>query len=96
MRKGRGDIKKVGDLFEKYRRTLIAPERTVITTFTEVVEEVLGFHIVPENVRYNPATRTLSITGGGPVRTEIQMRKDEILAHLRGRLGDRNAPQTIL
>lgn len=96
MRKARGEIKKVADLFEKYRRTLIAPERTVITTFVEVVEDVAGITVPPGSVTYKPSTRTLVIKGAGPLKTEIGMRRDEILAHMKGRLGERNAPTTLL
>lgn len=96
MRKARGEIKKVADLFEKYRRTLVAPERTVVIAFVEVVEDLVGIAVPPEVVRYSPATRTLSVNGAGPLRAEIRMRRDEILAHMKGRLGERNAPTTIL
>lgn len=96
MKKERGEIKRVGDLFEKYRRTLIAPQRTVVVTFCEVVEEVMGYKLDPKRVKYTPHTKTLSIIGGGPLRSEVQMRKDELLAHMKGRLGEKNAPAAIL
>lgn len=96
MRKGRGEVKKVGDLFEKYRRTLIAPQKTVVAAFVEVVEEVLGIRVRPEAVRYTPSSRTLFVTAGGPLKSEIKLHADEIVAHLKGRLGEKNAPETIL
>ncbi|MEX0918283.1 MAG: hypothetical protein WDZ93_03970 [Candidatus Paceibacterota bacterium] len=96
MRKGRGEIKKVSDLFEKYRKTLIAPQRTVIITFIEVVDEVIGIKLDQKAVRYAPASRTLSVTAGGPLKSELRLHKDELIAHMKGRLGEKNAPTTIL
>ena len=57
MRKGRGEIKRVSDLFEKYRKTLIAPQKTVIGAFVEVVDDVLGIKLKPESVRYAPGSK---------------------------------------
>lgn len=96
MRKGRGEIKKVSDLFEKYRNTLIAPQRTVIATFIEVIEDVVGIKIPESSVVYTPSTKTLSVKSGGPIKSEIKLRQEEILAHIKGRLGEKNAPTTIL
>lgn len=96
MKKQRGEIRRVGDLFEKYRRTLIAPQRTVIVTFCEVVEEVVGYKLDPKKVKYAPHTKTLSLIGGGPLRSELHMRREELLAHMKGRLGEKNSPAAIL
>lgn len=93
----RGDgTKKIGNLFEKYRRTLRAPQKTVIISFHEVVRELLDIEIDEKRVRYSPGSRTLSISGGGPLKSEVQLHKDDILAHLKGRLGEHNAPKEIL
>lgn len=96
MRKDRGEVKKLGDLFEKYRKTLIAPQKTVIDTFIEVVDDILDIQLKPRWVRYTPASRTLALTAPGPVKSEIWLRKDELLAHMKGRLGEKSAPRTIL
>ena len=95
-RSGRGEVKRVGELFEKYRRTLIAPQRTVVTTFVEVVSEVLGVTVSEKIIRYTPGSRTLYLQSGGPLKSEILMHRGEILAHMKGRLGEKNAPETIL
>ena len=96
MRKGRGEIKRVSDLFEKYRKTLIAPQKTVIGAFVEVVDDVLGIKLKPESVRYAPGSKTLSVATHGPLKSEIRLHKDELITHLKGRLGEKNAPTTIL
>ncbi|MEX0930739.1 MAG: hypothetical protein WDZ68_00420 [Candidatus Paceibacterota bacterium] len=96
MRKGRGEVKKVGDLFEKYKKTLIAPQKTVINAFIEVVGDMFNIEIDPARVKYTPSTKTLSVAVQGPLKSELQLRRDEILTHMKGRLGEKNAPHTIL
>lgn len=96
MKKKRGELKKVSDLFQKYKTTLQAPEKTVIVAFIEVVDDVLGVQLSPERVRYNPLTKTLSITGKAALKSEIQFNRVDIINHLKGRLGPKNAPETIL
>lgn len=96
MRKSTGEVKKLSSLFEKYKKTLIAPQKTVIHAFVEVVDELLGITVGSEQVKYSPNNKTLVITARGPLKTELQLHKDEIIAHLKGRLGEKNAPQTIL
>lgn len=96
MRKGRGEITKVGDLFEKYRQTLKAPQGTVIDAFCEVVSELLALPITKKQVRYTPSSKTLSVTTQGPLKSEIKLHEEEIIAHLKGRLGEKSAPQKII
>ncbi len=91
-----GEVKKLSDLFEKYKKTLIAPEATVVNAFIEVVDDLLGFKIPKEKIKYQPGSKTLSILSGGALRSEIKMREKEILTHLKGRLGEKGAPKVIL
>lgn len=90
------EIKKVGDLFEKYHRRLVAPEGSVIEAFVEVVEDLLSFKIPKSKVRYTPASKILSLQGKAALKSEIKLHEREILNHLKGRLGEKNAPHTIL
>jgi len=96
MPKERGGIKKVGDLFDKYRKNLIAPEASVISVFVEVVDDLFGIRVPKERVRYKTNTKVISLTGRGPLKSEIQLHKKEILIHLKGRLGGKNTPSNIL
>lgn len=96
MQKQRGELKKASDLFEKYRKVLIAPERTVINAFLEVVDDLLSIKFSSDKLRYNPDTKTLSFVGAGLLKSEIKMHETEILAHLKGRLGERSVPRLIL
>ena len=95
-REGWGETVKLGSLFDKYRKNLRAPEQSVIQAFCEVVEEVVGVSIKTDHVRYTPQSKTLYVASTGPLKNEIFLHKEEVIAHLKGRLGEQNAPQTIL
>lgn len=95
-RRNSDEVKKVGDLFEKYRKTLKPPEKSVVLSFCEVVEDVIGFRLTSDMVSYSPSTRTITLRGKAPLRTEIKLHKEELLNHLRGRLGVQNAPREII
>ncbi len=92
----RGELTKVSSLFDKYKKTLIAPEASVINAFLEVMEDLLSVKLSKEKVRYNPTSRTLSLRGLGALRSEVKIREDEILNHLRGRLGEKSSPRRVM
>lgn len=96
MRKGRGEITKVSTLFEKYQKILKAPQGSVISCFKDVVSELIQIDIAKENITYNVFNKTLSVRAGGPLKSEIKLRKKEILNHMKGRLGEQSAPLDIL
>ncbi len=96
MRKGRGEIIKLGTLFEKYKKILKAPQGVVTDCFREVVQELIGLQISKEKLTYSVHTKTLSVRVAGPLKSEIQLRKKEILNHMKGRLGADSAPKDIL
>lgn len=96
MRKGRGEITKLSALFEKYKQTLRAPQGAVIDCFCEVVEDLVGVPIQKSDVSYAVHTQTLSVRSRGPIKSEIKLRKKEILTHMQGRLGAKGAPLEIL
>lgn len=86
----------IHDLFAKYRNNLEAPEQTVKDAFCDVVDDLFSIRIPSERVSYNVASKTLSLAVSGALKTEIKVRQDEILTHLKGRLGAKSAPKTIL
>ena len=95
MPRGEG-IKPLGSLFEKYKNQLRAPQGSVVSAFCEVVEDLYGYSIGKDKVMYSVRSRTLSLRISGPLKTEIQLKKKEILTHLKGRLGEKSAPTNIL
>jgi hypothetical protein len=91
----RGELHKVSSFFDKYKRILVAPEGRVIKEFLDLVEDMFAVKIPGGKVSYNPMTKVLLLRGLGPLRSEIKMKEPEVLAHLRGRLGDQNAPVRV-
>lgn len=94
--KGSGEIKKLSDLFEKYKTTLKAPQGTVVECFREVVEDVIGIPVRKESIKYTVYSKTLSVSVSGPLKSEIKLHKEEILSHMKGRLGEQSAPSDII
>lgn len=96
QRKGRrGEITKVGDLFEKYKTILKAPQGTVVKEFVEVVQDLLGIKIDRKYIKYSVTSKTLSLTAPSALKQEISFHKDEIILHLKARLGEKSAPKII-
>ena len=96
MKKTDRHLKPLSSFFQKYQKTLTAPEASVIDCFVEVVDDVLGISIQSKYIKYTPQTRTLSLTVGGPLKSEIKLHQTEILNHVKGRLGSKNTPTSII
>ncbi|MEM9336753.1 MAG: hypothetical protein AAGA35_02785 [Patescibacteria group bacterium] len=90
------ELKKVSDLFDKYKQILIPPQKTVEKAFTEVVEEVLEITIDQKLVSYTPSTNTIGLTVPSVIKQEIKLHQQEVLTHVVGRLGDRYKNLSIL
>lgn len=96
MPKRRGEITAVRDLFEKYRKTLQAPQKTVEIECVRVVGELIGLRLKEEQVSYNVASRTLSLNTSSIIKQELKLHHESILNELKSRLGVKNSPQCIL
>lgn len=92
----RGELKKLSSLFDKYKERLIAPERTVIDSFVEVVNDLMGIPLDKKKVKYTPSTKTVYFVGSGAIRNELKLQEKEILVHVAGRIGEKNAPKRIV
>lgn len=95
MARGEG-VKQLKDLFQKYREKLIAPEATIVNTFIEVVKDVLEIDIKKELISYTPSNKTLSLKVSGVIKNEIALHQEELLHHMKGRVGVKAAPTKIL
>lgn len=89
-------IKKIDSLFDKYKKVLKAPQGVVVDSFVEVVNDLVGIEIPKERVKYTTHNKTLSLAVSGPLKTEILLHKEEILVHMKGRLGSGSVPKMIL
>lgn len=95
MQKRRGEIIKVADLFEKYKTRFKPPQSSVIKEVIEVIEDITSFKLKPEQLKYSVHTRVVSLAVPGILKQEILLKQDEILIHLKARLGEHNAPSLL-
>lgn len=95
-KRGSRGVVKLSSLFQKYVRTLRAPERSVIDATCAVLNEEFGIKVTPQMCRYTVGTRTLTIQASGLFKSEIQRQREEILKRVALRIGVRNAPLVVL
>lgn len=95
MKKRRGEITKVSDLFEKYKTILKAPQGTVVKEVIEVIADITGITVDRKYIKYSVSTKTLSLTAPSTLKQEIGLHKQEIVLHLKARLGEQSAPRII-
>ncbi len=96
MFKRRGEIIAVRDLFEKYRKTLQAPQKTVEVEAIRVIGELTKLTLKEDQIEYVVNSRVLSIKAPGLFKQEIKLQQNAILAELKKRLGAKSSPQSIL
>jgi hypothetical protein len=94
--KRRGELIKLNALFDKYKNHFKAPQQSVIDGSVDIIEDVLGFKIDAKKCTYTVSTRTLATGAPALIRQEIARHQPEIIAHLKGRLGEQNAPYRVL
>jgi hypothetical protein len=91
----RGELIKVGDLFEKYKKSLKAPESTVVKEVVEVIADLTGVTLERRYLKYSVVHKTISITAPSILKQEIKLHQTEIILHLKARLGERQAPKVL-
>ncbi|HMO77605.1 MAG TPA: hypothetical protein PKA42_00420 [Candidatus Paceibacterota bacterium] len=96
MRKSRGEIVAVKDLFVKYRQTLQAPQKSVEVEAIKAIGEVLGIRLGEDQVAYTVSSQTLHIKASGMFKQEIKIKEQEIIKNLKQALGTKSSPKTIL
>lgn len=96
MFKKRGEVTKVKDLFEKYRKILKAPQKTVELESIRVIGELTQLKLLEHQVVYTVNTRTLTIKASSMLKQEVKMHNKAILEELKKRLGAKSSPLHIL
>ncbi|MEY3783910.1 MAG: hypothetical protein RLZZ230_232 [Candidatus Parcubacteria bacterium] len=89
-------MKQIGDLFERYRTRIKAPQASVEKVCVEVINEVTGYSVTLKQVTYTVSTRTLSIQVPSILKSELKFHYSEILRILKTRLGADGSPKVIL
>lgn len=88
-------MKRLGDLFERYQKRLKPPQSSVEKIVVEVIKEQFNFDIEQTRCSFNVSTKTAYLTIPSILKTEIFLKKNELLEILKERLGE-SAPKEIL
>ena len=94
--KKRGEVTAVRDLFEKYKKRLQAPQKTVELEAIRVVGEIAEFTLKEYQVAYTVSTRTLAFNVPSLLKQELKLHYKTILDELKTRLGEKSAPLNII
>lgn len=89
-------IEKIGGLFEKYKKLLKPPQSSVEKAFQRILEETTNFTLTTDQITYTVSTKTLYIQAPSIIKSEIQLKKPQLLSLLAKELGVENCPKTIL
>ena len=95
MQKRRGEITKISNLFEKYKKIIKAPQSSVINEVIDVINDLTGITIDKKFMKYSVVTKTISINAPAVLKQELKLHQAEILSHLKARLGENSAPKII-
>jgi|AntRauTorckE6833_2_1112554.scaffolds.fasta_scaffold01164_2 hypothetical protein len=88
-------MKRLGDLFERYRTRIKAPQASVEKECLVIIKELTRFELTLDQIEYTVSTRTLSLRVPSILRTEILLQKGAILDKLKTHLGADNCPTYI-
>ncbi len=94
--KRRGELIKVGNLFDKYKDKIRAPQASVVVVVIDVIKDVCGITLQTQQVSYTVSSRTVTIHAPSILKHEVMRHSSEILVHCQGRLGDISCPKQIL
>jgi len=89
-------MKRLGDLFARYKKTLKAPQASIEKEALVVIEEVTTIKLSIDQINYTVSTRTLALNIPSVVKSELRLKQKNILQELETRLGRDSAPKTIL
>lgn len=85
----------MGNLLGRYK-ALRPPQGVVLEVFMRAVEEVCGVVLLKSMLTYKVASRTVAVAGGGPLKSELALKRHEILRLCEKELGEKSAPLHIL
>lgn len=89
-------MKKVGDLFERYKTHFKAPQATVEKACVEAIFKVTGYKVDKKYITYTVSTKTINLGVPSVLKSELRFKYKEILEELKNTMGENESPQTIL
>lgn len=85
----------LSSFFDNYRKNFAPPQSGVVEEVREVVKDLLGMELKKEQVSYSVLSKTISLQCGAVLKHEIVRHKDDILLHLKARLGEKHCPTNL-
>ena len=89
-------MKKIGSLFDRYRKILVPPQASVEKITAEIICDLTPLQVTAKQVTYSVGTKTLSLQIPSVLKSELNRYKETILKQLQKELGIKNCPKTIL
>jgi hypothetical protein len=88
-------LKPINSLFDRYKQQLRPPQKVVVDEVIEVIEDLFTITLEPSRIEYKSYEKCIYLRVSGVLKSELLLRKDEILAHIRARLGVNQGPTDI-
>ncbi len=86
----------LGNLLARYQTLFKPPQATVEKECIKVIAKVCGITLLPHQVEYRVATRTIQLKTPSLLSSEIKMKTDIILLELAKVLDVSTTPTTLL
>lgn len=90
------NTEQLGNLLLRYKKIFKPPQSSVVKEAIQVIFDVTGLSVAPHQLEYTVATKTLFIKAPSILKNEIKQHHSAIKETLTKRLGEGNAPTTIL
>lgn len=88
-------MKRMGDLFLKYKTRFKPPQASVEKECIMVIKELTGFQLLPTQVVYRVNSRTISVQVPSIIKSELRFHQAAILSELEKRLGKGGCPTVL-
>lgn len=88
--------KPLNALLEKYRTRIRAPQKRIVEVFQHIAEQEIGVHIDTKYITYQVRDKNIFLTCPSLLKSEVSMKKRDILTRMKDILGERDAPQNII
>ncbi len=81
--------------FEVYKNRLRPPQASIEKRMVECIREVTGIELQPNQIHYSVPTKTITLAIPSILKTEIKAQEEQILAHFKKVVTNRDAPVYI-
>ena len=86
----------LGNLLARYIKVFKPPQASVEKECIAVIAEVCGITLLPHQIEYRVATRTIQLKAPSLLRSELKLKSGLILAELAKRLDSSTTPTSLL